>query len=305
MPSWSELQQILSKEQPSEVNDKVESMIHEATAKLGEVTGQNVIFYASSFLQKPFIPGAFTSINMEDVNGFMSGIYKHEFEKGVLVMLHTPGGQVEAAQTIVEYLRSKFDRFDVMIPTYAMSAGTIIALGSDRIIMGHQSQLGPTDPQLVIGDMQYSAHSIVEQFNEAMLSVIENPELTHAWTPILHTFGPALLSESKKAIKYSDDLVKGWLTKYMFSNRDDSIQLAEEAVNFFSSKEHGSHGLRISRDIARKYQLNVYDLEASQELQDAALTLYHLATIAFEVTAVYKIVSSSNGTMWIKNWLAG
>jgi len=57
----------------------------------------------------------------------------------------------EAAQTIVDYLRSKFSTIEVLVPTYAMSAGTMIALGCDRVFMGRQSQLGPTDPQLIVG----------------------------------------------------------------------------------------------------------------------------------------------------------
>ena len=56
----------------------------------------------------------------------MAGIHGHDFNKGLLLILHTPGGSAEAAQTIVEYLRSKFDAIDVLIPTYAMSAGTMI-----------------------------------------------------------------------------------------------------------------------------------------------------------------------------------
>lgn len=70
----------------------------------------------------------------------------------------------EAAQTIVDYLRSEFLAIDVLVSAYAMSAYTMIALGCNRIIMGRQSQLGPTDPQLIVGNRSFSAHSIVEQF---------------------------------------------------------------------------------------------------------------------------------------------
>ena len=98
------------------------------------------------------MPPLSTSINAEDLNGFMAGIYGHDFTKDLLLILHTPGGLAAGAQTIVEYLRAKFDSIDVVIPTYAMSAGTMIALGCDRIVMGKQSQLGPTDPQLSLGE---------------------------------------------------------------------------------------------------------------------------------------------------------
>lgn len=57
------------------------------------------------------------SVNMEDINGFMAGVHGHDFSKGLLPVLHTPGGVTESAQTIVDYLRSKFAAIDVLVPT--------------------------------------------------------------------------------------------------------------------------------------------------------------------------------------------
>ena len=193
--------------------------MRQLAAIIGQRYDRNVLYYASSFLQKPHVPGLFTSLNMEDINGFMAGVHGHDFSKGLLLVLHTPGGMAEAAQTIVDYLRSKFSSIDVLIPTYAMSAGTMIALGCDRIVMGKQSQLGPTDPQLIVGNRPFSAHSIVEQFEEAKAEISGNPTLAHAWAPVLRSFGPALLQEARKSISYGETLVRDWLERYMFSDR--------------------------------------------------------------------------------------
>ena len=262
---------------------------------------RNVLYYASSFLQKPQIPGLFTSINMEDINGFMAGVHGHNFNKGLLLILHTPGGMAEAAQTIVDYLRSKFSDIDVLVPTYAMSAGTMIALGCDRIVMGRQSQLGPTDPQLIIGNRSFSAHSIVEQFEEAKGEIASNPVLAHAWAPVLRSFGPALLQEARKSITYGQSLVRDWLQRYMFSDRPDPTALAGSVAEHFGGDRHGSHGRRIDREEARRQQLEVIDLEDDQELQEEVLTLYHLSTIAFEMGPAAKSVMSSNNRLWVKN----
>ena len=83
---------------------------------------RNTLYYASGFLQKPQVPGLFTSINMDDINGFMAGVHGHDFAKGLLLILHTPGGLVEAAQTIIDYLRSKFSKIDILVPTYAIAS---------------------------------------------------------------------------------------------------------------------------------------------------------------------------------------
>ena len=242
---------------------------------------------------------------MEDLNGFMAGVHGQEFNKDLLLILHTPGGLAEAAQTIVGYLRSKFSAIDVLIPTYAMSAGTMIALGCDRIVMGRQSQLGPTDPQLIVGDRSFSAHSIVEQFEEAKQNIAGNPVLAHAWAPVLRSFGPALLQEARKSIVYGRNLVQEWLQKYMLAENDNRAELAKKVSEYFSSSEHGSHGSRIDRATAKTQHLKIVDLEDNQDLQDEVLTLYHLSTIAFEQGPALKSVLSSNGRMWIKNLQVG
>ncbi len=301
MPGWSDLQNDLNRIEPERRGDHIAEKLLSAIATIGHRYRRNVLFYASSFLQKPQVPGLFTSVNMEDINGFMAGVHGLDFNKGLLLILHTPGGMAEAAQTIIEYLRSKFSAIDVLVPTYAMSAGTMIALGCDRIVMGRQSQLGPTDPQLIVGNRPFSAYSIVEQFEEAKGEISASPILAHAWAPVLRSFGPALLQEARKSISYGQTLVQNWLEQYMFSKRDDRAALASTVASHFGGNLHGSHGRRIDRKEARQRQLEVIDLEDDQILQDEVLTLYHLTMIAFEMGPAAKTVVSSNGRLWIKN----
>ena len=301
MPSWSDIQDELNCVDPNNRGDHIAGQSRELAKAIAQHYGRNVLYYASSFLQKPQIPGIFTSINMEDINGFMAGVHDHDFKKGLLLILHTPGGMAEAAQTIVDYLRSKYSAIDVVIPTYAMSAGTMIALGCDRIVMGKQSQLGPTDPQLIVDNRPFSAHSIVEQFEEAKAEISGSPVLAHAWAPVLRAFGPALLQEARKSISYGQTLVEQWLKNFMFSGYSNSAALASEIAKHFGGNQHGSHGRRISRDEARVKHLKVIDLEDDQHLQEQILTLYHLSTIAFEMGPATKSIMSSNGRLWVKN----
>jgi ClpP class serine protease len=57
-------------------------------------------------------------------------------EREVDLILHSPGGSAEAAESIVEYLRTRFDRVRVIVPVAAMSAATMMALSADEIVMG-------------------------------------------------------------------------------------------------------------------------------------------------------------------------
>jgi ClpP class serine protease len=64
------------------------------------------------------------------------------------IVLHTPGGLVLAALQIARAIRSHKAKVTVLVPHYAMSGGTLIALAADEIVMSRHSVLGPIDPQL-------------------------------------------------------------------------------------------------------------------------------------------------------------
>jgi ClpP class serine protease len=71
--------------------------------------------------------------------------------------LHTPGGLVLAASQIAQAIKDHPAKTTVMVPHYAMSGGTLIALAADEIVMDKHAVLGPVDPQL----MNYPAPSIL------------------------------------------------------------------------------------------------------------------------------------------------
>jgi ClpP class serine protease len=64
------------------------------------------------------------------------------------LILHTPGGLVLAADQIAFALQRHKGRVTVMVPHYAMSGGTLVALAADELLMDRDAVLGPVDPQL-------------------------------------------------------------------------------------------------------------------------------------------------------------
>lgn len=68
----------------------------------------------------------------------------------VAIILHTPGGLVLAAVQIAMALKRHNGRKIVIVPHYAMSGGTLIALAADEIWTDPNAVLGPLDPQLAL-----------------------------------------------------------------------------------------------------------------------------------------------------------
>lgn len=308
MPSWTDLVNKLE----SQPNDQAKTVwlmqsfdnSLKALSKLRE--DRNILFYGSAFLQKPAASPIMLQITHEEINGFMSCMHGMDWSKGLTLVMHTPGGVTNATETIVAYLRSKFSYIEVIVPTYAMSAGTMISLAAEKIVLGRQSQLGPIDPQMPAGGRMVSAIAILDQFERAKKEITEDRDQAHLWAPILPSLGPALLQEAQNAIDYSEQIVADWLEKYMFKGHATPKQKALDVAKHFSrgsvdGHRKKSHGRRIDREEARQQGLIIEDLEASQPLQEAVLTAYHLLTIIFEKSPALKVLSSHLGKNWIKN----
>ena len=66
-----------------------------------------------------------------------------------LLMLSTFGGDVHAAYRLTRYLRNKYEEDLVLfIPTVCKSAGTLVAIGADELVMSLYGELGPLDVQV-------------------------------------------------------------------------------------------------------------------------------------------------------------
>lgn len=180
-----------------------------------------------------------------------------------------------------------------------MSAATMWALAANRIVMGKHSQLGPIDPQLVSGAWQAPARAILRQFAQAK-EECRDPALLGAWIPILQQYGPALIEQCGAAETLAKRLVQEWLEQYMFQQYTDRAERAERAANYFADYEtHQSHALGIDREDARAHGVIVDDLESSQELQDAVLTVHHATMHTLQGPAV-KIVENHLGRAYVK-----
>jgi len=304
MPSWNELlQEFNSRTVPKEKLDWFNNEFKSNLTMIGKRRGdRNVLFYASSFLQKPTTQANLLQITSEEINGFMSMIHGLDCSKGLVLVMHTPGGLINAVESIVDYLWSKFLAIEIIIPTYAMSAGTMISLSCDLIIMGRHSQLGPIDPQMPFMGGYVSARAIVDQFDQAKSEIVTNTDLSHAWYPILQSMGPSLVKEADNALKYGERLVAERLEQHMFNGDPENRKKATDTAAWFNNASvHKDHGRRIGRDEARAQNVKIEDLETDQELQEAVLTAYHLVTIMFEQTPAGKLLSNNLGRSWIKN----
>ncbi len=115
-------------------------------------------------------------IDMDDAEKVLNAIRTTPPDQPIDVILHTPGGLAIAALQIARALRAHPGRVTVFVPHFAMSGGTLVALGADEIVMTQHAMLGPIDPQ--INGMP--AASIIKVASEKPLSEIDDQTLIFA-----------------------------------------------------------------------------------------------------------------------------
>jgi len=266
--------------------------------KLHEVTGRNIIVYYSGWLQKKMkeLQGEI-GINDNDKNGFMTAIHKLDSSKGLDLILHTPGGEVAATESIIDYLTNKFSDIRVIVPQLAMSGGTMIACAANRIVMGKQSSLGPIDPQF----NGIAAHGILEEFEQAHQEIRVDPSKMAVWQPIIQKYHPTLIGECKKAVQWSKIIAETALGNRMLKRKRNKAAIIRTIIDELTSHAVTlSHSRHLSAQKCKELGLVVDALEDDQELQDAVLSVHHIFMHTLSSTPAFKIIENHLGIAYIQ-----
>lgn len=304
MPDWKQiLDEINSiRAQCGQANASVYDTVRRRyLTRLSEFTGRNTIIYYSGWLQKAELRqhGFEFGITDADKNGFMTCIHEMDRSLGLDLILHTPGGEMAATESLVDYLRSMFGTdINAIVPQIAMSGGTMIACACKEIIMGKQSSIGPIDPQV----NGLPAHGVIEEFDKALEQIKADPAAVAVWQPIIANYHPTLLGECRKAMEWSVRLAGQWLTDGMFRDEPHAEETVSRIVDGLTDHALNlSHSRHISMEAARQLGLTVRFMEESSELQDLILSVHHSCIHTLAGTVAIKIIENHEGAAFINH----
>ncbi len=294
MPGWKDVLYEIQGQRPLAPIDAVR---RKYLKELSEKTGRNVIAYYSAWLNQPR-PSPTLIINDEDKNAFMSAVHQLDHNKGLDLILHTPGGDLAAAESIVDYLRKIFGTdMRAIVPQLAMSAGTMIACACKTIIMGKQSNLGPIDPQL--GGIP--ANGVIAEFKKALKEIKKDPAAVPLWQSIIGKYHPTFLGSCEKSIDWSKSIVTDWLKTGMLAGDSRAVRKAQKIVRGLSdSKTTFNHARHIHLDALLDMGLRIESMEDDQQLQDLILTVHHTFMHTFSMTPALKIVENQDGVAFVR-----
>lgn len=187
-------------------------------------------------------------IDIQDSEQILRAIKLTDPQVPIDLILHTPGGLVLAAEQIANALAKRSAPVTVIVPHYAMSGGTLIALAADEILMDENAVLGPVDPQV----SNKPAVSILSVLEQKDINRVDDETLIHA-------------DIARKAIRQVKDTIRRIACCHYSPEQAEFLaeQLASGKWTHdypISVDEARELGLKINTDLPREiYQLmNLY-----------------------------------------------
>lgn len=204
-----------------------------------------------------YVAGLKAPVDRADTLGFVDMLHNVTAGEPIDLMLHTPGGDVDAAEKLITLLRSmvgEHGQLRIIVPDFAKSAGTLMALGANTIVMSDSSELGPIDPQVSLkdgngNDFNHSVLNYLTAYAEAQAALREEPE-DPANRITFEKFDPTMVRKFN-AVKDRARLFAENLLKRRGAN------FSKIASDLMDISRYPSHGQMIGWEAARNIGLNV------------------------------------------------
>jgi hypothetical protein len=243
---------------------------HNLITKIENETKRNLICYVCNF---PHPAGIISSDDTGLIEVVLKSIDISKYQGKLDLLVHSPGGDPNGAERIIHTCRSYAgESFKVLVPKTAMSAATLIAMGSDEILMSKTSELGPIDPQMIIGQPPNQtvrpAIAFIESYEDLISKAqdaIRNNRAPQPYLELLRRIDPSWVQICLKARALSETIAKEYLSKYMLKDRSDK-EIKEVIEKFLRTGEEALHGRIIRAEKAKEYGLNVNIKDSNSEL---------------------------------------
>ena len=301
--TWESVRRELNSTRNDQGNIDYDKVRKQKLASLAMHTGRPAVLYATDFLNENKIKHIQNAIaiNPQDVRSLAEVVRGLEGDSLDLI-LHSPGGSPEAAESIVAVLRNRFKTVRVLVPVMAKSAATMIALSANEVLMPVSAELGPIDPQFLLSDgrggqRMTPAQAIIDDVQRAQQAVINKQPDFPVWVAQIQGQPPGLYQQALNAVQLSKQLVKRWIEQYMLTGETNASQQSQVIVDYLGNhNQFLSHARRVDVETMNRMGAKVYDITSKdRELWQLLEELWYTVEHTFAGTSVFKIWENSNG----------
>ncbi|MFZ3065945.1 MAG: ATP-dependent Clp protease proteolytic subunit [Nitrospirota bacterium] len=284
------------------VGKELEAELQRLISQYNKLRGTYLFVYAAA-IGKPIPSVAIEQADFYVIHDILSN---KKNQSKVDIYLETPGGSGETAEEIVEFLHNNFNTVTFVVSGEAKSAGTIIVLSGDEILMTETGSLGPIDAQVRIGRSVVSAYDYIEWVNEKRKEAEEKGALSPFDATMVAQITPGELSGVFHALEYAKDLVIEWLVKYKFKKWDVTetrkIPVTEEFKRTRAEKiarELANHSKwRLHGRSIKRYDLEnlltIKRVEDDPKLSDLVYRIQIVCRLLFDTTTTFKIFATED-----------
>ncbi len=225
-----------------------------------------------------YVSGVDAEVAPEDTVGFAELLHSVPQGSEVDLLLHTNGGDIDASEKLMAMVRSRTGTANVrvIVPDAAKSAGTLIAIGADKIVMSDTSELGPIDPQFSFDDgrgnvIQHSVLTYLEAYVEHTAALRRNPQDEVARL-MLGKLNPATVRKLELVKKRAREVAEKHMRRWMFRKQPGNFtQIASDLMN---TDLWPSHGQMISWQDAVRMGLLIEHIPSQNQEWAALWRLY-------------------------------
>lgn len=180
------------------------------------------------------------------------------------LLLLSNGGDPATAGRIVTIIRERVAKFSVLVPQAAFSAATLVAMGANEIFMHPQGNLGPIDPQIQGGQVQFAAEDLGAfiAYAKKHVGISDQVHLTKVFEKFCEQVGPVPIGVAARSSQLSISLGQKLLSKHMQSGPDEQKAkvLAERLT-----REYLHHGYALGRTEAKELGLPIAERDQLTE----------------------------------------
>lgn len=224
-----------------------------------------------------YVSGISTGIERDDTMFVVDLLHHIQSGSDLDFLLHTPGGDIDAAEKLISIIRTRVGTgsLRVIVPDYAKSAGTLMALGADEILMSDTSELGPIDPQIDLNDghgnlITHSIQSYLDAY-EAHSATLQNDPNNIVARIMLGKLDPATLKVFEAVRERARTFAENQLKRGMCKAAGNYTAVAAKLID---TKKWLSHGQMIGWEDATGIGLCVKYIAPSEPEWQAYWQLY-------------------------------
>ena len=188
------------------------------------------------------------------------------------LLIHSPGGNASSAYKIIRLFQRRTDEFYTLVPVYAKSAATLMAIGGKNIYMGMEAELGPLDVQLYDEDK--------DDYDSALNAVQSLERLNaYALTAFDQIMQLLLMRTNKKpdallpnSLEYATGIVRPLVEKIDtidLTRKSRELKVAQDyAERLMMANYTSRESVRISSSLVEKYSTHDFVIDRREAGQD-------------------------------------